>query len=112
MILLLPGGEGRDEGGRKNKYAAPAACAAHTAALLVQRYFASIGFRSAMVFFGQNFRSVRIAFFSAEWHGQRGSAGICGTVRATIILARSALRFRFWMIIFSVTCSSSVFQQS
>ena len=41
-------------------------CCAHTTALLVQRYFASNGASSVFVFAGQNFLSVRIAFFNAE----------------------------------------------
>ena len=55
------------------------------------RYFARIGFNSVTVSLGQSFFSVRIAFFNAEWHGQSGSAGICGMARATICLAMSAL---------------------
>jgi hypothetical protein len=37
-----------------------------------QRYFAKIGLSSAMVFFGQNFLSVRKAFFKAECAFQSG----------------------------------------
>src|ERR1700722_7780099 len=77
-----------------------------------QTYFARIGFNSATVFFGQNFLSVRNEFFSAEWQCQLGSAGIFAIACATIFFAASALRCRLAMTISSVTCASSVFQQS
>ena len=59
-----------------------------------------MGFNSATVFFGQNFLSVRNEFFSAEWHGQFGSAGIFAMACATIFFAVSALRCRLAMIDF------------
>ena len=41
-----------------------------------QRYFAMIGFKAATACLGQCLRSVMMAFFSAEWQGQSGAAGI------------------------------------
>src|ERR1035437_4512020 len=73
----------------------------------VHRYFSIIGFNSAMVFFGQALRSVMMAFFSAEWHGQSGSAGICGITLATMALAVAAFFIRLAMTISTVTCASS-----
>src|SRR5208283_2921984 len=40
------------------------------------KIFCQNWFNPVTVFFGQNFLSVRMAFLSAEWHGQFGSAGI------------------------------------
>src|SRR4029077_1199925 len=77
-----------------------------------QRYFSRIGFRSSLVWIGQSFRSVIIAVASARWHGQLGSAGICGRARAIMALATAAFLVRFAMTISTVTCASSAFQQS
>ena len=57
-----------------------------------QRYFARSGPSSLRAAAGQNFFSVRMAFFSAEWHGQVGASGILGIVRTTICWAAAALR--------------------
>src|SRR5208283_5789553 len=91
-ILLLLGEKAGMRADVKQICCACGWCCAHTTARLVQRYFASNGASSCFVFAGQNFLSVRIAFFNAEWHGQFGSAGICGMAPPTICFAMSAMR--------------------
>ena len=56
-----------------------------------------------MVFFGHALRSVMMAFFKAEWHGQVGSAGICGMTFAMMALAVAAFFIRLATTISTVT---------
>src|SRR5438105_10519540 len=77
-----------------------------------QRYFSNSGLSMVLVFAGQNFLSVMMAWRSASWHGQLGLVGISGMVCATIALAWAAFLWRFSSTISTVTGASFSFQQS
>src|SRR5204863_4297698 len=77
-----------------------------------QRYCWSSGANSRFVFDGQRFLPVMTAFCNAWWHEQPGCFGMWGRASHTIALAVAAFLFKLAMTISTVTCASSVFQQS